>query len=133
MEAVAQSRTCGRSTCFTPNCSTRSPSEGFAVAPGELGENVTTRGLPLLDLPRGALLHLGAEAVVEVTGLRNPCRQIEAFRPSLLARLARKRANGRIERLFEIMGVVINGGEIRTGDTIAVHLPAGSREPLRPV
>lgn len=71
-------------------------SEGFDVAPGELGENITTSGLALLDMPAGTVLRIGKAAAVEITGLRNPCRQIEAFRPSLLARLAFRGAEGKI-------------------------------------
>ena len=106
--------------------------EGFAVAPGQLGENITTRALDLLRLPRGTRLAMGG-AVLEVTGLRNPCRQIEAFRPGLLARLARKRGDGAIERLAGIMAVALSGGEVRAGDAIRVDLPAGPHWPLEPV
>ena len=106
--------------------------EGFAVAPGQLGENITTRALDLLRLPRGTRLAVGG-AVLEVTGLRNPCRQIEAFRPGLLARLARKRGDGAIERLAGIMAVALSGGEVRAGDAIRVDLPAGPHWPLEPV
>lgn len=107
--------------------------EGFSVAPGQLGENVTTLGLALLDLPTGALLHIGERAVVEVTGLRNPCGQIDIFRPGLLRRLARKQEDGTIERLAGIMGVVRESGEIRLGDPVVVELPAGPLAPLVPV
>jgi len=58
---------------------------GHRIAAGDLGENVLTSGVDLLSLPRDTRLHLGVDAVVRVTGLRNPCRQIEAFRTGLLA------------------------------------------------
>ncbi|OKJ05711.1 MOSC domain-containing protein [Kitasatospora sp. CB01950] len=103
---------------------------GFAVAPGELGENVTTRGLDLLGLPVGALLHLGAEAVVEVTGLRNPCTQIDAFQHGLLKQVVGRDENGAIVRRAGIMGVVRAGGPVRPGDSIAVTLPDGPHRPL---
>ncbi|MFO1149712.1 MAG: MOSC domain-containing protein [Alsobacter sp.] len=96
---------------------------GLPVAPGQMGENVTTRGIPLIELPAGALLRLGAEAVVEVTGLRNPCQQIEAFRPGLLAAVLGRDAAGRLVRKAGIMGVVRRGGPVRPGDAIALDLP----------
>ena len=100
---------------------------GFEVAPAQLGENVLARGLVLLDLPVATLLHLGPEAVVEITGLRNPCAQIEAFRPGLLAQVLGRDASGAVVRKAGIMGIVRAGGELRPGDAIGVELPA---EPL---
>ncbi len=96
---------------------------GFGVAPADLGENVLTRGLALLDLPVGAVLRLGPEAVVEITGLRNPCAQIEAFRPGLLAQVLGRNASGALVRKAGIMGIVRAGGEVRPGDGIGVELP----------
>jgi len=107
--------------------------EGFAVAPGQLGENVTTRGIDLLALPRGTVLAIGAEVLLEVTGLRNPCGQIEAFRPGLLGRLARKRDDGSIERLSGVMAVVRRGGRICEGDRIGVIRPPLPHAMLEPV
>ena len=106
---------------------------GFAVAPGQLGENITTTGIDLLGLSRGTLLAVGDTVVLEVTGLRNPCRQIESFRPGLLARLARKRSDGSIERLGGIMAVALCGGTISVGDVIRVQPPAEPFEALGPV
>ncbi|PZW46605.1 hypothetical protein C8P66_109102 [Humitalea rosea] len=97
---------------------------GFAVTPGVMGENVTTRGLDLLGLPRGARLHLGAEAVVEVTGLRNPCYQLDAFQAGLMAAVLDRDAKGRLVRKAGIMAIVLNGGEIRPDDAITVDWPA---------
>ena len=102
---------------------------GFDLHAGDLGENVTTRGLDLLSLPRGARLYLGPDAVVEVTGLRNPCKQIEQFRPGLLALLA-PQSDGTSAIKSGIMGIVLRGGEIRTGDMIAVELPPQPHERL---
>jgi MOSC domain-containing protein YiiM len=107
--------------------------EGFAVEPGQLGENITTSGIALLELPRGTLLHVGASAVLEVTGLRNPCKQIEAFRPGLLARLGRRQADGNIERLAGIMCIACAGGRVQPGDAIIAELPAEPHLPLVPV
>lgn len=106
---------------------------GFDVRPGVLGENVTTRGLDLLALPEGTRLRLGAQAVVEITGLRNPCRQIEAFQPGLLAAVLDKDADGQVVRKAGVMAVVIAGGDVHPGDPIAVEFPAGERRPLRSV
>jgi MOSC domain-containing protein YiiM len=103
---------------------------GFAVAPGELGENITTRGIGLLGLPTGTLLRIGEEAVVEVTGLRNPCRQIDAFADGLLKQVVGRDAAGNIVRRTGIMSVVREGGVVRPGDTIVVELPDGPHRPL---
>ncbi len=97
--------------------------QGFGVGPGELGENITTRGLGLLDLPRGTRLHLGPEAVIEVTGLRNPCAQINAFQPGLLKALTPRDVDGNVVRKAGIMSVVLVGGQVRVGDPIAVEVP----------
>jgi hypothetical protein len=94
------------------------------VGDGALGENITTTGLDLLGLSRGALLHLGPEAVVEVTGLRNPCVQIQAYRPGLLKRVVSTGAEGEVVRRAGVMGVVRQGGLVRPGDTIRVEAPA---------
>jgi MOSC domain-containing protein YiiM len=107
--------------------------EGFTVAPGALGENVTTSGLDLLALPTGTRLRLGADAVVEVTGLRNPCVQIERFRPGLLAAVAVRREDGTIQRRTGVMSVVRTGGEVRPGDAVAVELPPPPHRPLEVV
>lgn len=103
---------------------------GFAVGPGDLGENVTTRGVDLLALPTGALLRLGPEAVVEVTGLRNPCRQIDGFRPGLLSQVVGRAEDGAVVRRAGVMGVVLVGGQVAAGDPVVVELPA---PPLRPL
>lgn len=106
---------------------------GFVVRPGDMGENVTTRGLDLIALPTGALLHLGREAVVAITGLRNPCRQIDAFQPGLLAAVLDRDAAGRVVRKAGIMAIVLAGGEIRPGDAIGLELPPEPHRPLERV
>ncbi|MFB6902383.1 MOSC domain-containing protein [Streptomyces hydrogenans] len=106
---------------------------GFEVNPGDLGENVTTHGIDLLALPTGARLHLGAEAVVEVTGLRNPCAQIDKFRHGLLKQVVGRDADGELVRKAGIMGIVLTGGEVRPGDPIRVEVPAGPHRPLERV
>lgn len=106
---------------------------GFRVAPGDLGENVTTRGLDLLALPRGARLHLGADAVAEVTGLRNPCHQLDDFRPGLMRALIGRGADGEVLLKAGIMAVVITGGAVAAGDPVRVELPPGPHERLQRV
>jgi MOSC domain-containing protein YiiM len=103
---------------------------GFDVAAGEMGENVTTRGIALLGLPVGARLHLGASTVVKVTGLRNPCAQLDRFRPGLLAAVLGRDAHGNLVRKAGIMGVVLAGGAVRPGDPIRVELPPPPHRPL---
>ena len=97
---------------------------GFDIGPGEIGENITTRGLDLLALPAGARLHLGDTAVVELTGLRNPCVQLDRFRPGLMAALLGRDAQGGKLRKAGVMAVVLCGGDVRAGDAVAVELPA---------
>jgi MOSC domain-containing protein YiiM len=106
---------------------------GYDVEPGQLGENITTRGLALLALPSGTVLRLGQHAAVEVTGLRNPCDQINTFRPGLLNRVLYRDDGGRLVRLAGIMGVVRHGGAVRPGDQVTVELPAGPHQALEPV
>lgn len=107
-------------------------SAGFVVGPGELGENITTRGLDLLGLPVGTRLGIG-EVVVTVTGLRNPCHQIEEFRSGLLKRVLHRNENGEVERLTGVMGIVSRGGTVRAGDGITIELPAEPHHTLTTV
>lgn len=107
--------------------------EGFAVSPGDLGENITTRGVDLLGLPLGTLLHIGDEAVLEVTGLRNPCRQIDRFRSGLLKRVVGRDEAGNVVRKTGIMSIVKEGGTVRPGDTVKAELPSGPHRPLERV
>ena len=106
---------------------------GFDLAPGQIGENVTTRGIDLLALPKGTRLHLGDTAVVEVTGLRNPCRQLNGIQAGLMDATLDRAANGDLIRKAGIMGIVVADGEIHPGDPIRAELPPGERSPLEPV
>ncbi|MDJ0343004.1 MOSC domain-containing protein [Streptomyces sp. H10-C2] len=106
---------------------------GYDIAPGDLGENVTTRRLDLLGLPVGARLRLGAEAVVEITGLRNPCLQIDTFRTGLLKEVVFRDEAGELIRKAGIMGIVLSEGEVHPGDPIEVELPEGPHRPLERV
>lgn len=102
---------------------------GFTVAPGELGENVTTRGVDLLGLPVGTLLRIGDEAVVEITGLRNPCAQIDTFQKGLLKQVVGRGEGGAFHK-SGVMSVVREGGVVRPGDPVEVVLPDGPHRPL---
>ncbi|MFE0753723.1 MOSC domain-containing protein [Inquilinus sp. NPDC058860] len=106
---------------------------GFTVVPGDLGENVTTRGIDLLGLPTGAKLRLGAEAVVEITGLRNPCSQIDGFRQGLLKLVVGRDEAGNLVRKAGVMGIVLAGGMVRSGDPIGIELPPEPHRPLERV
>ncbi len=103
---------------------------GFAVTPGEMGENITTRGIDLLALPVGARLMIGADAVVEVTGLRNPCVQLDRFQQGLMQAVLGRAADGKLIRKSGVMSIVIAGGVVRAGDMIRVELPVGTLRPL---
>jgi MOSC domain-containing protein YiiM len=104
--------------------------QGFDVGPGVMGENITTRGLDILSLPRGARLHLGASAIIEVTGLREPCQQLDKCRPGLMEAVLERRPCGELIRKCGIMSIVIAGGEVRSGDPILVDLPPEPHEAL---
>jgi MOSC domain-containing protein YiiM len=107
--------------------------KGFAVGPGELGENVTTSGIDLLALPTGTRLHLGTTAVVEITGLRNPCIQIDQFQKGLMAATLDKDAAGNLIRKAGVMSIVLSGGEVQPGDAIDVEFPTEPHRALQPV
>lgn len=107
--------------------------DGFRVQAGDLGENITTQGVDLLGLPTHSRLHIGPEVIVEVTGLRNPCNQIDNFQYGLLKQVLGRRADGSLFRKAGVMGVVLVGGDVRPGDPIQIELPDGTPEPLRPV
>jgi MOSC domain-containing protein YiiM len=108
-------------------------SAGFAVAAGQMGENITTRGVDLLGLPMGARLQLGDTAVVEVTGLRNPCTQLDGIQPGLMKATLAHGEQGHLIRKAGVMGIVVAGGEVRAGDPIRVELPPEPRCALEPV
>ncbi|HZA93436.1 MAG TPA: MOSC domain-containing protein [Gemmatimonadales bacterium] len=107
--------------------------KGFSVAAGAMGENVTTRGIDLLNLPAGTRLHLGESAVIEVTGLRNPCVQIDRFQKGLMKAVLGKDEQGNVIRKSGIMAIVLEGGQVRPGDAIRVELPSEPHRPLNVV
>lgn len=106
---------------------------GYTVGPGQLGENVTTRGVDLLGLATGSRLRLGPEAVIEITGLRNPCYQIDDFQQGVLKEVVGRDATGAVVRKAGVMAIVLVGGEVRPGDPIAVEAPPEPHRPLVPV
>ncbi|MGZ0245870.1 MAG: MOSC domain-containing protein [Alphaproteobacteria bacterium] len=105
---------------------------GFDVGPGDLGENVTTAGIALTDLPAGTRIHIG-DACVELTGLRNPCKQIDGYQRGLTKAVTARNADGRAHLKFGVMGIVVGGGEIKPGAAISVELPPAPHSPLQPV
>ena len=106
---------------------------GFRVGAGDMGENVTTRGVDLLGLPIGTRLRLGATAVVEVTGLRNPCTQLDRLQPGLMAAVLGRDEHGELIRKAGVMAVVLVGGDVFAGDAIGVELPPLPHRALAPV
>lgn len=107
--------------------------KGFNVRAGEMGENITTRGVDLLKLPEGTRLHLGADAVIEITGLRNPCAQLNGIQEGLMAAVLEKDDRGNLIRKAGVMGVVLVGGEVQPRDPIRLELPPKPHQPLHRV
>lgn len=107
--------------------------KGFEVVPGMMGENITTTGIDLLSLPTGAKLKIGDQAVVELTGLRDPCSQLDGLAPGLMKANLEHDADGNLLRKTGVMGIVVGGGEVQAGDEIDVELPPGTHSPLLPV
>jgi MOSC domain-containing protein YiiM len=108
-------------------------SAGFELAAGQMGENVTTRGVDLLALPTGTRLHLGDTAIVEVTGLRNPCAQLDGIKPGLMAATLGHDERGDLIRKAGVMAIVRVGGEVRPGDAVRVEFPPEPHRALQPV
>jgi MOSC domain-containing protein YiiM len=106
---------------------------GFDLAPGEMGENITTDGIALLNLPSGTRLRLGSAAVVQITGLRNPCTQLDKLRPGLRAATLDRDAQGKLRRKAGVMAIVLEDGDVRPGDSIRAELPPLPHLPLEPV
>ena len=106
---------------------------GFDVSAGQMGENVTTRGVDLLGLPTGTTLHLGETASVEVTGLRNPCKQLDGLQPGLMEAVLDRDEKGNLVRKAGVMAVVVTEGEVRPGDGVRVELPPKQHRPLEKV
>jgi MOSC domain-containing protein YiiM len=107
--------------------------KGFDVGPGDIGENVLTEGVDLLALATGTRVHLGDQAIVEITGLRNPCAQLDRFQKGLMAATLDRDANGGLVRKAGVMAIVLEGGDVRLGDPIRLEPPDGPHRPLMPV
>ena len=103
---------------------------GFEVKAGQMGKNITTSGVDLLGLATGTRLYIGDTAIVEVTGLRNPCAQLDKIQPGLMAATLDRDAKGRLVRQAGIMGIVLATGEVRPGDPVRVEPPPPPRRPL---
>lgn len=95
----------------------------FVIKPGQLGENITTSGLNLLELPTDTIMYVGEEAIIKITGLRNPCPQIDHFKQGLLQAVLNKDSEGNLIRKAGIMGIVLKGGEVKPEDLIRIELP----------
>lgn len=106
---------------------------GFDVQPGDMGENITTRGIDLLGLPTGTRLRLGAEAVIELTGLRNPCLQLDGHQSGLMQAVLARDEQGKLVRKAGVMGIVVSTGDVQEGDRITVELPSQPYRALEPV
>jgi MOSC domain-containing protein YiiM len=106
---------------------------GFNVSAGQMGENVTTEGIDLLGLPTGTRLRLGEEAIVELTGLRNPCAQLDRIQPGLMAATLGRDQHGKLIRKAGVMAIVVASGPVRPDDAVTVELPPAPHRPLEPV
>lgn len=106
---------------------------GFTVSPGLMGENITTRGIDLLGLSTGTVLRLGADARIEVTGLRNPCDQLDGIQPGLMQAVLDRDESGAVLRKAGVMGIVLTDGEVRPGHDIRIEAGPPDARPLEPV
>ena len=107
--------------------------KGFALVAGQMGENITTHGIDLLALPTGARLRIGPEAIIEITGLRNPCSQLDGIKPGLMEAVLDRDEDGNLIRKSGVMAIVLTSGEVRPGDPIGIDLPPLPHQPLQPV
>ena len=107
--------------------------QGFNVAPGVMGENITTKGIDLLGLPRDSMLHIGEKAVIQITGLRNPCKQLEDYQKGLLSAVLDKTPDGELIRKSGVMAIVISGGTIKPDDFIKIQFPEKPHKKLERV
>lgn len=106
---------------------------GFNISPGDMGENITTQGIDLLGLPKDTRLHIGNKAIVQITGLRNPCAQLNNFQSGLMAAVLDKDEKGNIVRKAGVMSIVIADGIVKTGDNIRIELPPQPHQKLEKV
>jgi len=104
----------------------------MTVEPGQMGENITTRGVDLLHLPQGSQLKIG-EAVIEVTGLRNPCKYLNDIATGLMKACIGTHDDGTIFPQSGVMGIILADGEIKAGDDIRIMTPPEPHKRLKPV
>ncbi len=104
--------------------------KGFAVEPSQLGENITTRGIDLLSLPENTHLSVGDKVILTITGLRNPCQQLNEHQPGLMQALLGRDENDQLLLKAGVMAVVTEGGEVKAGDPIKISYPAQPHKPL---
>lgn len=105
---------------------------GYEIGAGGLGENVTTAGLNLEEMPLGTRILLGQTASVELIGLRTPCVLIDRFRSGLKQHLLAFAKTGPAFRCG-VMGVVRTGGRVAAGDVARVVLPSPPVRALPPI
>jgi MOSC domain-containing protein YiiM len=107
--------------------------QGFVIGPGDIGENILTRDIDLLGLPTGTVLRIGATAEIQVTGLRNPCIQLDHFKPGLMAATLDRDLRGNLIRKAGVMAIVLTGGQVQPNDVIQIMLPPEPHRRLLPV
>ena len=106
--------------------------KGYSVRPGDLGENITTSGIDLIGQPVGTTMRIG-DAVIALTGLRNPCAQIGVFADGLHGEMLGRDDDGKLVRKTGVMAVVLRSGLVTTGDEIHVAAPAGDPIPMEKI
>lgn len=107
--------------------------QGFEVKPGQMGENILTEGINLLKLPQNTTLHIGQDVIIRITGLRNPCKQLNGIKTGLMKAVLDRDNNGKLIRKAGVMAVVVSGGRVKIGDAIKIQLPEKPNLPLEPV
>jgi len=103
---------------------------GISVLPGQMGENIVTRGIDVLGLPQGAEFHFPSGAIIQITGLRSPCKKLNTIHPDLLKAVVEKRTDGSVNKKTGVMSVVLKGGDVHEGDDIKIIFPKGEHKPL---
>jgi len=107
--------------------------KGYEITPGQMGENITTQGIDLLSLPKNTVLKIGNSATIQITGLRNPCHQLDGIQKGLMKAVLDRDHAGKLIRKAGIMGIVLTDGVIKIEDSIEIHLPPSPHLPLERV
>ena len=108
-------------------------SKGFEVTAGQLGENILTHRIDLLALPAGTHMVFPSGAQLKITGLRNPCHQINGHTPGLMDALLDKADDGSLIRKGGVMAVVLEGGLVSVNDDVKIVFPSEPWQSLKPV